>query len=151
MTIFKWRLDRILEIKRKDEQLKRSEAADIAQKLEMTRKQLLDKQDSLKRLMDRINCQNPKERFQHQQIFINSSQADDNDIQIIKNSISALEQQKIQKIQEIIEAKSFVERLEKLRQKNYEQFLIEQNKIEQSELDENYNRRFTKAIAGTAI
>ena len=151
MNNFKWRLDRILQIKGKDQQLKRAQAAEIADILARTRSILLDKQKKLETLINSINCQNPIDRFQNQEIFINSSQADDQAIQKLSNDIANLEQQHRQKTKEVIEAKAFVEMLAKLRQKAYEKFVIEQNKIEQNDMDENFNLRLAKTLVEQKI
>ena len=144
---FKWRLDRVLEIKRKDEQHKRALAAEIANKLVKSRNELTEKQQRLELLMRKISSERPLDKLQHQQLFIESSKADDSEIVNIKNIISEFERDQQRITKEIIEAKSFVERLEKLRQKAYEEYMTKQSKAEQNELDESFNIRLIKNMS----
>ena len=136
MKRFVWRLQRILEIETKKEQKKRSELLELTEKLAETRGVLLTQQMILKEIMAGLAGENPKKRLGRQEFFLKFSGTSDERIEKLKEKMSALESQQREKIAELLKVRRFKEGLEKLRAEAKTQFIKEQEKIEQKELDE---------------
>ncbi len=144
MTLFRWRLDRVLEIKMKEEKAKQAELADIMYQLAQTRVQLLQKQRVLAGLLNEIKAKRPKDKLRSQQIFLESSEANDNMIRHIQKKVSQFEQEEARRTTELMEIKASIKKLQKIRQKAYDVFIAEQNRRQQNELDENFGLRIIR-------
>ena len=136
MKRFVWRLQRILEIKTKKEQKMRSELLELTEKLAETRGVLLTQQIILKEIMAGLAGENPKKRLGKQEFFLKFSGTSDERIEKLKEKMNALESQQREKIAELLKVRRFKEGLEKLRAEAKTQFIKEQEKLEQKELDE---------------
>lgn len=136
MKRFVWRLQRILDIKTKKEQKMRSELLELTEKLAETRGVLLTQQMILKEIMAGLAGENPKKRLGRQEFFLKFSGTSDERIEKLKEKMSALESQQREKIAELLKVRRFKEGLEKLRAEAKTQFIKEQEKLEQKELDE---------------
>ena len=136
MKRFEWRLQRVLEIRRKEEQTKRAELFELTEKLAATRGELLVKQKILRNIVCSLAGQHPKGRLVEQEFFMAYSATSDEQIKRLKEKISQLESQQKEKITEVMKVRRFKEGLEKLRAEAKTRFIKEQEKIEQKELDE---------------
>jgi len=136
MKRFVWRLQRILDIETKKEQKVRSELLEMTEQLAETRGLLLTQQMILKDIMARLAKENPKNRLGRQEFFLRFSGNIDERIEKLKEKISSLEYRQKEKIAELLKVKRFKEGLERLRKEAKTQFIKEQEKIEQKELDE---------------
>ncbi|MHC4086798.1 MAG: flagellar export protein FliJ [Planctomycetota bacterium] len=136
MKRFVWRLQRILEIETKKEQKMRSELLELTEKLAETRGVLLTQQMILKEIMAGLAGENPKKRLGRQEFFLKVSGISDERIEKLKEKMSALESQQREKIAELLKVRRFKEGLERLRAEAKTQFIKEQEKLEQKELDE---------------
>jgi flagellar FliJ protein len=136
MKRFVWRLQRILEIETRKEQKMRSELLELTEKLVEIRGVLLTQQMILKEIMAGLAGENPKKRLGRQEFFLKFSGTSDERIEKLKEKMSALESQQREKIAELLKVRRFKEGLEKLRAEAKTQFIKEQEKLEQKELDE---------------
>jgi flagellar FliJ protein len=136
MKRFVWRLQRILEIETKKEQKMRSELLELTEKLAETRGVLLTQQMILKEIMAGLAGENPKKRLGRQEFFLRFSGTSDEQIEKLKEKMNALESQQREKIAELLKVRRFKEGLERLRAEAKTQFIKEQEKLEQKELDE---------------
>ena len=146
MKRFVWRLQRVLEIKAKEEQTKRAELLAITEKLAETRGELLTQQRILEDIISDITGKKPRKRLGEQEFFLKYSTTNDNLIKKLRNKASKLETQQRKKIIEVLKAKRFKEGLEKLRTEAKMKFIKEQEKLEQKELDEGAAIGFARKI-----
>jgi flagellar FliJ protein len=138
MKKFKWRLQRILEVKRKEEELKKNELLKVTEKIVSKRSRLLVEKNKLKEMADEVGQQPANTRIRQQQLFIKYARCSNEFIEKIKQEIEKLEQLKRRKIKEYREIQKSKESMEKLRQKAKEKYLQDQTKREQKEIDENF-------------
>jgi flagellar FliJ protein len=136
MKRFVWRLQRVLDIKTRKEQKMRSELLELTEKLAETRGLLLMQQKILENLITALAGENPKKRLSRQEFFLKFSGTSDERIEKLKEKISQLESQQRDKIAELLKVRRFKEGLERLRAEAKMQFIKEQEKLEQKELDE---------------
>jgi flagellar FliJ protein len=136
MKRFVWRLQRILDIETKKEQKVRSQLLEMTEQLAETRGLLLTQQMILKDIMARLAKENPKNRLGRQEFFLRFSGNIDERIEKLKEKMRTLEYRQKEKIAELLKVRRFKEGLERLRKDAKTQFIKEQEKIEQKELDE---------------
>ena len=136
MKRFVWRLQRVLEIKTKEVEAKRVELLRITEKLAEKQAELITKQRILIELLLNIADKEPQERLPQQEFFFKYSTASNELIEKIKEELRELEKRQKQKMAEVLELKRFKEGLKRLRAEAKREFIKEQEKIEQRELDE---------------
>ena len=144
MKRFVWRLQRVLDIKAKEEKIKRAELFELTQRLAASRGELLMQQRILQEIIDCLTLKNPRERMSEQEFFLRHSQANDELIKKLKDKVSELESQHRKKIAEVIRIKRFKEGMERLRAAAKRRFIEEQEKLEQKELDERATISFVR-------
>lgn len=136
MRRFVWRLQRVLDIKVKQEGLKRTELLQITEKLILTRTELLGQERILALLLAEIADRDPKSRIREQEFFLKCSATNKELIGKLKEKVRELELEQRKKIEEILEIRKAKEALEKLRARAEQEYKKEQEKLEQKEIDE---------------
>ena len=151
MKRFVWRLQRVLDIKTKEEQTKRAELLELAEKLAETRGELLTQQNILKNIISCITEEEPKRRLGKQEFFLKCSATNDELIKKLKEKEQKLELQQREKIVEVLKIRRFKEGLEKLRDQAKREFIKSAEKLEQKELDEGATISFARKKITTEI
>ncbi|KPK44698.1 MAG: hypothetical protein AMJ65_02290 [Phycisphaerae bacterium SG8_4] len=136
MKRFAWRLNRLLEIKTKQEQKERAELFKLTETLAERRSEMMLRKKMLKDVIDGLAEADPKQRLGQQEFFLRHAGTSDEQIRKLKDRISQLESQQKEKIAQVLAIRRFKEGLEKLRIEAKRQFIAEQEKLEQNELDE---------------
>ena len=144
MKRFVWRLQKVLDVKTKEEQLKRTELFRLAEHLAAKRSELLIRRRVLRDLMADIAKDRSPERLSTQELFLRQAQTDDAEIRLLLEEISDLETRQREKTAEVLAAKRFKEGMEKLRAQAREQFIKEQEKLEQKELEDRTTIAFVR-------
>lgn len=144
MKRFVWRLQRVLDIRKKEEQKARAELLELTERLAQTRGELLMQQKMLEDIINGLTGENPKKRLGKQEFFLKFSAASDEQIKKLEDKVKELELQQRDKIAEVIKLRRFKEGLEKLRTEAKIQFIKEQEKLEQKQLDEGYIVSFVR-------
>jgi flagellar biosynthesis chaperone FliJ len=137
MRKFVWRLQRVLDIRKMQEQKARSELFALTEKIAATRGELLMQRKILENIIKDIANISPKKRLAEQEFFLRNSAASNERIRRLKERIRELELQQKEKIAEVLKLRRSREGMEKLRARAKEDYIKEQEKIEQNELDEN--------------
>jgi flagellar FliJ protein len=146
MKRFVWRLQRVLDVKTKEEQTKKAELVKLTEKIAQTRSKLLTQKRILDNIIDDLTGQHPKKRLTKQEFFLRCSAANDEVIKELQKKLSELEQAQKQKIADVLKTKRFKEGLEKLRAQVKARFINEQEKLEQKELDERATAGFARKL-----
>ena len=136
MKQFAWRLQRVLDIKEKEEQTKRAELFEITGKLAQVRGELLMQKRLLKNIIDSVTKENPIIRLNKQEFFLRYSATNDELIKKLESEINELETRQKGKIAEVLKVKRFKEGLNKLRVEAKTQFIKDQERLEQKDADE---------------
>ncbi len=144
MKRFVWRLQRVLEIKKKEGQKTRAELFELTERLAQARAGLLARQKMLESIIEGLTEENPKKRLGEQEFFLRYSTTSDEQIRKLKGKINELESQQREKIAEVLKVRRFKEGLEKLRVEAKIQFIKEQEKLEQKELDDGATISFVR-------
>jgi len=144
MKRFVWRLQRVLDIKKKEEQKTRAELLELTEKIAKRRGELIMQRKIVEDIIAGLTSENPKKRLGKQEFFLRYSATSDEQIKKLKDKISKLESQQREKIAEVLKVRRFKEGLEKLRAEAKIQFIKEQEKLEQKELDEGATVSFVR-------
>jgi flagellar biosynthesis chaperone FliJ len=144
MKRFVWRLQKILDIKTKEEQLKRMELFRLTEAVAQKRTELLLRQRVLQEIMADITRTPSSDRLKAQEFFLTHAITNDRYIQKLQDEITDLELRQKAKIQEVLAAKRFKEGLEKLRAEAKERYIQEQEKLEQRESDDRTTIAFAR-------
>ncbi len=146
MKRFVWRLQRVLDIKTKEEQTKKAELVKLTQKIAQTRSKLLAQKRILDTIIDDLTGQHPKKRIGKQEFFLRCSVTNNEVIKELKEKVSKLESTQKQKIADLLKVRRFKECLEKLRTEAKTRFIKEQERLEQKELDEGATVDFARKL-----
>ncbi|MCJ7675334.1 MAG: hypothetical protein MUO33_09305 [Sedimentisphaerales bacterium] len=149
MKRFVWRLQRVLDIKAKEEQKKTTELFQLTEKLSETRGRLLAQQRIRNDIILRIAQKKPQRRLAEQELFLKHSATSDKQIKMLKNEVSEMESQQSEKIAELLRVRRFKKALQKLRAEAKMRFVSEQERLEQKELDEGAIISFAADRAGS--
>ena len=136
MKRFTWRLERVLEIKKKQEQKERVELFELTERLAERRAELLMRQKMLKDIIRELAEADPGQRLGDQEFFLRYAGTSDEQIKRLKDQVGELESQQQEKIADVLKIRRLKEGLEKLRAEAKRQFIEEQEKLDQKELDE---------------
>jgi len=146
MRRFVWRLQRVLEIRANEEQIKKTELLKLTQRLTEKRSELLIQKRILNEMIAALARIEPHKRLTEQELFLKCSTTSDDLIRQIEKQIRQLEIEQSDKIAEVLKLKRFREGLEKLREQAKTKFMKEQEKLEQKELDETASIRFAREM-----
>ena len=144
MKRFVWRLQRVLDIRIKEEQKARTELLRLTEKLAQAQSKLLAWRTILEEIINSLAFENPKKRLGKQEFFMRYSAESDEKIKRLENKVRELELKQKDKIAEVLRLKKFKEGLEKLRAEAKVQFIKEQERLEQRQLDEGATVSFVR-------
>lgn len=145
MKRFIWRLQRVLDIRTKEEQKKTAELLEITDKLVATRSELLIKKKLLENIINDLAAESPKKRLAKQEFFLAYSYTSNEQIKKLKEKINLLEIRQKDKIKEVLKVRRSKEGLERLRSEAKTQYIKEQEKLEQKELDDRATVSFVRS------
>lgn len=146
MKRFVWRLQRVLDIKTKEEQAEKAKLVELTERLAQARSELLTQKMILDNIIDDLTRQHPKKRLGKQEFFLRCSATNDEVIEKLESRVSELESAQKRKIVDFLKVKRFKEGLEKLRAEAKTRFMKEQEKLEQKKLDERVTVGFARKI-----
>ncbi|HUU17955.1 MAG TPA: hypothetical protein VMW72_12445 [Sedimentisphaerales bacterium] len=144
MKRFVWRLQRVLDIRKKEEQKTRAELLALTERLAQTRGELLMQQKMLEDIINGLTGENPKKRLGKQEFFLKFSAASDEQIKKLEDKVKELESQQRDKIAEVLKLRRLTEGMERLRTEAKMRFITEQEKLEQKQLDEGATVSFVR-------
>ena len=145
MKRFVWRLQKVLDIKVKEEQVKQMELFRLTETLAERQSELLVCQQTLRELLGTISQDRSPGRLGAQAFCLEYATTNDRRIKALKQEIHDLNVCRKEKTAEVLAAKRFREGLEKLRDEAKEQFVREQERLEQKEMDDRTSVAFARA------
>jgi flagellar biosynthesis chaperone FliJ len=146
MKKFAWRLQKVLEINQKRQQAKKAELFRLTEKLTLARANMFTQKRILQSLINDVTKKAPTERICHQQLLLKSTKKNDELIKKYSDEVHQLELDQQKLTAEYLKIRRFTEALEKLRERDKQKFIAEQEKIEQKEIDEHTSMRFAKQL-----
>ena len=144
MKKFQWRLQRILDLKENEEQLKKSELNQIAQQIARANNRLTRLHLKLQDILGSLNEKDLRIRMNEHELTMRYTANNDEAIKKVQLNISELTQLQSTKMNELLELRRFKEGLSKLREKEELEFLKEQQRLEQNEMDDRSTIRYAR-------
>jgi flagellar biosynthesis chaperone FliJ len=136
MKRFAWRLQRVLDVKTKEEQLRQTELFRLTEQMTATRGELLMRQRILQNMLEDVRRDPSPQRWSTQEFVLRRAAVDDERIRKLKEDLAALEIRHKEKIAEVLAVRRFKEGLEKLRVQAKEDYIREEERLEQKDSDE---------------
>jgi len=144
MKRFVWRLQKVLDIKEKQEEIKRIELFRLIETLASKQGELLMRQRILQDIIDGISQDKSPGRLTTQEFVLRQAATNDEQIRKLKSQIAELEARQKEKTAELLALRRSREGLERLRAEAREQFIREQEKLEQKEQDDRSTVAFAR-------
>jgi flagellar export protein FliJ len=149
MARFFWRLQRVLDIRVKQEQVLRSELMMLSERMVVLRQEIMVIRARILSALEELGNKGTAERLSGQQTFMKYSEYSEKEIDFLKAELSKVDDLRKEKMNETLEKRKLIKALEKLRAKAKEEFLTESSHNEQKEIDEFTSNRYgALAIAG---
>lgn len=139
-------MQRVLDIKVTEEQVKREELLELIEKLVQVQRELLEKRKALENIIFDIGHKESGSRLSEQELFLKYVATNNDHIKKLEHNIKCLESQQKEKIAELSAVRKFKRSLEKLRAKAKTEFSKEQAKLEQKQLDEGATSSFARSL-----
>lgn len=136
MARFVWRLERVLKVKKKQEQAKRMELLKITEQVIQTQTQLKIRQQTLQAMLERVAQERPQERMNKQAMVMEYAKGSQVRINALEEQIETLLARKKEITEDLLGLKQTTEGLERLRAGAERLFLQDVNKKEQKMADE---------------
>jgi flagellar protein FliJ len=136
MKRFNWKLQRLLDVKIRQEELKKAQLFALIQKIAEIRQNLLVRQAKLRQILIEFAEKPADERLRQQQLILNAISVTDEQIEALKKQLAEVEAQKKALMAEVLEIRKFRKSLERLREIAVEEYKVETRKSEQNHLDE---------------
>ncbi|HSV98623.1 MAG TPA: hypothetical protein VLI39_00515 [Sedimentisphaerales bacterium] len=136
MRRFTWRLQRVLDVKAKEEQLRRTELFRLTELLTAKRGEMLMRQRVIENLLADLRNDRSPERLSSQAFVLQRVAVDDERIRKLQEEIAALGVRHKEKTAELLTVRRYREGLEKLRAQAQEEYIQEQERLEQKEQDD---------------
>lgn len=147
MARFVWRLQRVLNIRKKEEQALRSKLMSLSERMVVLRQEIMVIRARIHTALEELSYKEPSERLSSQQLFMKYSEYSEIEIDSLRSELSNVDKQRKDKMNEILEKRQLIKVLEKLRAKAKEEFLAESAYKEQKELDEYTTNKFGRRAA----
>lgn len=148
MKKFVWRLQRLLDIKIKQEDSKRAELVAVTERAVAVRGRIMLKKAELRQMLAELSGLEFRQRVTEQELFLKHAHVFDRKIKELKDKLVELEKLRRVKIEEIFVIRKFRKGLEKLRVKAESEFMSDQYKREQDEFDDYTSIRHARKLIG---
>jgi flagellar FliJ protein len=143
---FIWRLQRLFDLKVKQENVMRTELVSITEQAVALRGRIMLRKSSLRQMLIKLGQKEPKNRLNEQQLVLKYIHVTDKEIKQLELKLTELEELRKEKIKDIMKIRKFRKGLEKLRAGAKAEFLKEFEKFQQNELDDNNTISFARKI-----
>jgi flagellar export protein FliJ len=144
MKRFVWRLQRVLDVRTKQEQVKRIELFRLTEELADKRSELLMRQRILQDVISGVARTQSPTRVSAQEFCLRHAATNDEQIRRLRQEIAGLETRQREKTAELLTIRRSKEGLERLRAEARERFLRECDRLEQKDLDDKTTSAFAR-------
>lgn len=146
MRRFEWRLQKLLDLKIKQEQALRAELIAVTEQAVALRGQILMERALLRQRLSETERLPAAERMARQEFLLQYSQVTETTIRGMEKKLELLETIRRNKIQEILTVRRFRKGLDKLRARAQEEFELEQQRQDQKQTDDRNTIGYARRI-----
>ncbi|MDH7599108.1 MAG: flagellar export protein FliJ [Sedimentisphaerales bacterium] len=148
MARFVWRLQKVLDLKQRLEEVKRAELMQIAQQIAQMQALLWTHRRIVEKTCNEVAAMPADRRPFQQGFFMKYVVVNDQTIAKIKANIDQLRANHAKVAQELLQMRRTREALERLRERAMERFLQEQRRLEQKQTDDMATLGFVRGSMG---
>jgi len=134
---FVWPLQRLLDVKQKQENALRAELMTLTEQSAALRSRIMMERIVFGNMLDEVNRTSPDRRIAAQAEFMQYVHVRDAQLKTLNAELEQAEQRRREKMQELLTLRKFRKGLERLRVRAVEEYNSEMNRVQQNELDEN--------------
>ena len=150
MRKYTWRLQRVLDVKVKQEEARRAELLAVTHRLLAARQAVIVQQATMRRILLELSRKEPAARIAEQPTVVKHMAFSDEKLKALKKRMDEIELERRKRAEELMEARKSRKAMEKLREKSKAEYLRRVNAVEQKELDELAGTRFVRNRIETA-
>ena len=151
MAKFVWRLQRILDVKKKQEQATRLELLHLTEQVAQFRCQLMIQQQALSTVLENVAQAASQERMAQQALAMDFAKGSQARLKALEEQVAAVQTQKKAKTEALLELKRSSEGLERLRAAAERRFMEDQNRKEQKMADELSLLKHARCVMGPEV
>jgi len=144
MKRFRWSLQRLLDVRRQHELARRAELMRLSEEMARTQQGIMYRKQIIRTSLRELGRSPLDERISRQETVIACSTAREKEVSQFQEQLRALEAQRNEAIQRLVEIKNARESLERMREEARQLHIREQLKLEQKELDERAQVSFVR-------
>ncbi|MCP4455405.1 MAG: hypothetical protein GY809_28430 [Planctomycetes bacterium] len=148
MTTFVWHLQRVLDVKKKQEQVTRMELLHLTEQVAQVRCQLMMRQQAIQAMLESVAQAAPHERMNRQALAMDFAEGSQARIKVLESQVETVQAQKKQKTQSLLALKQATEGLERLRTDAERRFMKDMDKKEQKMADELSLLKYARCVTG---
>ena len=146
MKRFKWKLQRLLDVRSRQEELKKAQLLALIQNMAIVRQNLLMRQTKLRQMFAELDQEQAPERLRRQPLTLTAAAFADEQITSLKKQLEELQTQRTAMMAEVLELRRFRKSLERLLAIAKEEYELDTKKDEQQYLDETANIAFARTM-----
>jgi|FrelakmetLWP11LW_1041352.scaffolds.fasta_scaffold11805_2 flagellar FliJ protein len=146
MKKFVWRLQRLLDIKTRQEELLRTELIALTEQVAAVRAEILMHKISIRSKLAQMRTIEAAERLEQQRHFMQFAHVLDARIKSLNEKMTQLEEQRKELIRRLMDVRKERKSLEKLREKARTEYQKESNQMEQKSTDETNSTAFARKL-----
>jgi flagellar export protein FliJ len=139
-------LQRLLDLKIKEEDVKRDELVAVTEQAAGVRSRILMERAQFRQMLSALRAKDGRQRLMEQEVLLQYTHVFDLKVKRLEADLSELEKLRRAKIAEILEIRKFRKGLEKLREKARAEHMRNEQKLEQNAMDEHTTIRFAHAL-----
>jgi flagellar protein FliJ len=146
MKRFVWRLQRLLDVKTKQQDLLRTELMSMGERMAQIRAGILMHKAEIRSRLAELRQLPADQRPARQQMFLQFVHVLDSRIQSLEHAAADLEEQRKKKIKELMDVRKNQKSLEKIRERAREAYQQQQQMAQQKDTDETGSLRHARKI-----
>lgn len=128
----------------------RSELVAVTERALAVRSEIMVRRAALRKMLAKLSGKKAKQRLSEQEFFLKYAHVSDEEIKKLELKLAVLEKLRQRKIQEIMKIRRFRKGLERLRAETKAEFVKEEEKREQKDLDGKTIMSFARKVIQSA-
>jgi flagellar export protein FliJ len=146
MKRFVWRLQRLLDLKVRQHEILRADLAALSEQIATIQAQMITLKAQIRGRLAEMRTLAAEQRLEKQQMFLQFAHVLDTRMKALSDKLASHEQQRKEKINQLLVIRKERKSLEKLRARAVEEYRQEQHRQEQMMTDESGGIRYARAL-----
>lgn len=131
-----WRLQRVLDVRIKQEEARKAELLEVTQRLLAARQAVIVKQAAMRAMLTELTHKDARTRMQEQPLVLRHMAFSEQELQKLRARVVEIETERKKKSEELMEARKARKAMEKLQDRAKAEYVKMANAAEQKDMDE---------------